>query len=321
MLRDPIGSGEVIPSSRSAQGTGTVEWLTVSGAEARAWARQTTSSMPFAPLLARTLRDAASRTPPVIVVRGLPFSPEAPMTPYEGGVDLPASRLTIRNLLAVVTCLGLHPVAYAGECASVLHTVCPEAKSRGKFSSRGFDAALPFHTDYADRPIDEPVTDRSPAAAALVFAVERAEPSVPMECASVSRLLAQLSPEDIRIGRAEEFRVDVPDIFGGGSPRLRRLILPDGRIRLNLAKMTGETARAKQVLGKIHDILSDNHLVEQIHVRRGDIVVMNNQRAIHRRASFTPRWDATDRYFIRMSAVRDPGAGLPADPLRPWMWL
>jgi hypothetical protein len=47
---------------------------------------------------------------------------------------------------------------------------------------------------------------------------------------------------------------------------------------------------------------------------------MDNQRVLHRRASFAPRWDGTDRYFIRASAVRDPLAGMPADPRRPWIW-
>ena len=53
---------------------------------------------------------------------------------------------------------------------------------------------------------------------------------------------------------------------------------------------------------------------------RGDIVVMDNQRAIHRRAVFAPRWDGADRYFIRMSAARDPLAGVAADSRRPWVW-
>ena len=92
------------------------------------------------------------------------------------------------------------------------------------------------------------------------------------------------------------------------------------RCRLNLGKMTGCTARAARLLLEIHEILSDESLVEQIHVRRGDIVVMDNQRAIHRRGVFTPRWDGADRYFIRMSAAGDARAGIAADPARPWLW-
>ena len=55
-------------------------------------------------------------------------------------------------------------------------------------------------------------------------------------------------------------------------------------------------------------------------LRRGDVVIMDNQRTLHRRGAFTPRWDGTDRYFIRMSAVHDCRTGLAADPGRPWIW-
>ena len=199
------------------------------------------------------------------------------------------------------------------------------AAASGEVSSRGFDAALPFHTDYADRPIDEPVRDQSPAAAVLAFAVERADTATPMQCLPVRVLLSGLSPEQIDIGRSEEFTVAAPDLFGRGQPtRVRRLFLsgngPERRCRLNLGKMQGRTARASRLLREIRDILSDPALATEIDVRRGDIVVMDNQRVVHRRAAFAPRWDGADRYFIRMSAARDPHAGLAADPLRPWIW-
>jgi hypothetical protein len=195
----------------------------------------------------------------------------------------------------------------------------------GEASSHGFDAALPPHTDYADRPIDEPIRDQSPAAAALAFAVERAEPATPMRCIPASRLLSLLSPEQIAVGCLEEFAVRAPALFGGSqSGRARRLFLPNARsgvrCRLNLGTMAGLTPRASLLLHEIREILSDATNVETIHVRRGDIVIMDNQRTFHRRASFTPRWDGTDRYFIRMSAVHDCRAGLAADPWRPWIW-
>jgi hypothetical protein len=198
-------------------------------------------------------------------------------------------------------------------------------KARGEVSSHGFDAALPLHTDYADRPIDEAVRDQSPAAAVLAFAVERAEPAIPMECLPARRLLSALSPEQIHVGSLEEFAVRAPAIFGGGQPRrVRRLFLPDPRsgvrCRLNFGTMTGVTVRASRLLREIREILSDETMIERIDVRRGDIVIIDNQRTLHRRASFAPRWDGTDRYFIRMSAVRDYRAGLSSDPRRPWIW-
>jgi hypothetical protein len=249
---------------------------------------------------------------------------DAPPTPYDGAVDLETSRQAIINLHAVVGCLGLHPVAYRKESASTLHAVCPMQGARGELSSHGFDAALPLHTDYADRPIDEPVTDQSPAAAVLAFAVERAKPATPMQCIPARRLLSALSAEQIRIGRLAEFAVRAPALFGGQTARVRCLFLPgaeaDMRCRLNLGTMTGLTDRASRLLREIREILSDPAMTEAIHVRRGDIVILDNQRAIHRRAPFAPRWDGADRYLIRMSAVHDCHAGVSPDPRRPWIW-
>jgi len=273
------------------------------------------------PELVRSLRLAASQGQPVIVVRGLPAGPILPGTPYEGAVDIAASGQAIANLHAVLGCLDLHPVAYVGENVSTLHPVCPRANARGELSSRGFDRVLPFHTDYADRPIDEAIHDQSPAAAVLAFAIERAEAAVPMECAALTQLLSVLAPDDVRTGEAEDFLVHAPAIFRADpAARIRRLFLPGERGRLNLARMIGRNERAAYLLREVAAILSDPGMVEPIPVRRGDVVIMDNQRVLHRRASFAPRWDGTDRYFIRVSAVDDPRAGISADPRRPWIW-
>ncbi len=127
------------------------------------WSRRASAALERAdPSLVRSLRIAASRASPAIVVRGFPVGPIPPMTPYDGVVDLALSRQSVVNLHAVLGCLGLHPIAYARENVSTLHAVCPMANARGTASSRGFDTELPFHTDYADRPIDEPLAGQSP---------------------------------------------------------------------------------------------------------------------------------------------------------------
>jgi L-asparagine oxygenase len=273
------------------------------------------------PSLTRLLGHARADGQPVIVVRGLAVDPGPPATPYDGAVDPAASSRSIINLHAVAAVLGLHPIAYAGESASILHAVCPVRAALGEASSHGFDTALPFHTDYADRPIDVAEADQSPAASALIFAVEHAEPAIPMECVPLCRLLEALTPEQIHIGRQAEFAVRAPAIFRGGQiMRRRRLFLGDGRCRLNLGRMTGITTRAARLLDDLRSILADEAMVTRIPVRRGDIVVIDNQRAVHRRAAFTPRWDGTDRYFIRMSAVPDPARGIAADSSHPWIW-
>jgi len=292
------------------------------GLDPHPWlARALLAAQSALPSLTRSLGHARAALQSVIVVRGLPVDPSPPATAYGGAVDPAASSQSIINLHAAAAALGLYPIAYAGESASILHAVCPVRAALGETSSHGFDTALPFHTDYADRPIDVAEADQSPAAAALIFAVEHAEPAIPMECITLWRLLGALTPEQIHIGRQAEFAVRPPAIFRGGQvTRTRRLFLADGRCRLNLGRMTGITARAARLLDDLRTILADDAMVTRIPVRRGDIVVIDNQRAIHRRAAFTPRWDGTDRYFIRMSMVPDPARGIAIDSSRPWIW-
>jgi hypothetical protein len=198
-------------------------WLTMDGPSSRAFAEMTHAA-PDAdaaaaldragPGFTRLLRSAAAAKSPVIVARGLFADPVPPVTPYDGVVDPKASRRAMLNLRAILGSLGLHPIAYEGESTAVVHAVCPTIGARGQLSSRGFDAALPFHTDYADRPIDEPVSDRSPAAAVLGFVVERAEVATPMEvvpgASAVRRLVGGTNPRGssgrVRRSRARAVR-------------------------------------------------------------------------------------------------------------------
>ena len=201
------------------------------------------------PALVGSLRRAAARASPVLVLRGLPVAVAPPPTPYDGVVDVSLSRRSIINLHAVAAVLGLHPIAYVGENASTLHAVCPTTRARGQASSRGFDTALPFHTDYADRPIDEATVDQSPAASALLFAVERAEPATPMQCAvaqvavlAVIETNPRWMPRRIRGQRSRHFwrrsdHANPPSV----SPR--------HRVRLSLPSQSGQDDREHSARG------------------------------------------------------------------------
>jgi len=278
------------------------------------------------PELAHALRAAAASEVPAIVVRGLPAEATPAATPYGGLIDLNESRQAIINLYGVIECLGLTPIAYETEDVSILHAVAPRPDAGGLEASIGFDKKLPFHTDYADRPMTEAVTDLSPAAHALAFAVERPEPLVPMECLPVTKVVDQLTEAEKSVAQQEAFEILAPDIFRSQRrPCARPLLIADGNggfyCRLNLAKTTPVTAAARSLVSRLHNLLAETQALP-IGVLRGDIVVFHNSRVLHRRSSFRPRWDGTDRYFIRMSLVRRGSRqrGLARDPARPWLW-
>jgi len=70
--------------------------------------------------------------------------------------------------------------------------------------------------------------------------------------------------------------------------------------------MRGDSTAATNVVRAIVDVYyRDRHT----HVfAPGDIMIVDNRRAVHGRSGYTPRYDGLDRFLIRCFAVRDLGA-------------
>jgi hypothetical protein len=296
------------------------------------WLRGSATAMAAAlPQVFAALAAAARDAEPAILLRGLAADAVAPATPYDGRVDVQATRQSIVNVFAVIAAMGLHPVCYAAENMSLLHAVVPSRERADQLSSRGFRRPLPWHSDYADRPFPgpfagkEPVLDASPIACVLAFSIVRDEPGVPMEYVETAAALAELTPAEIRTAMTEAFATAAPSIFGGKPvARLRRLIAEDGKggllARFNQATMSGQTPAATALLARIGEILEQSAPAVELEVQRGDVVVFNNLKVLHRRSAFAPRFDGTDRYFIRVGATTEFAAGIPANEDRPWIW-
>nr|WP_231289114.1 hypothetical protein [Rickettsia amblyommatis] len=56
-----------------------------------------------------------------------------------------------------------------------------------------------------------------------------------------------------------------------------------------------------------------------IYVTSGDIVVLSNKTVLHKRDSYSPKWDGQDRYFIRIYSVKDINQGILANAPQPWI--
>lgn len=55
---------------------------------------------------------------------------------------------------------------------------------------------------------------------------------------------------------------------------------------------------AKQALAELSDALDE--VTEPVHLRPGDLLIVDNYRTTHARTPFTPRWDGKDRWLHRM---------------------
>jgi hypothetical protein len=66
--------------------------------------------------------------------------------------------------------------------------------------------------------------------------------------------------------------------------------------------MRGTTPRAIAALSALHDAVK--HSTQQVVLAAGDILVIDNHRAVHGRTPFAPRYDGTDRWLKRALVVQ-----------------
>jgi agmatinase len=249
-----------------------------------------------------------------LLLRGLPHDEaELPATPTSSPPPSERELLAMEAWLALVgRRLGL-PTGYRElRAGAVYHDVYP-APGAHDLSSESSKVLLDFHTEMAyhrDQPHHVLLAcsraDHAGRAATLVGSVRRAIALLPD--ADRAELLARPVPCQVDISFRGEAAdpgpsARVPVLYGDpGDPCLaydRELLAPD-------------TTRAKEALAALSGALDE--VTEAVHLRPGDLLVVDNFRSTHARTAFTPRWDGRDRWLHRMY-IRTPGQLTgPAEP-------
>jgi L-asparagine oxygenase len=67
--------------------------------------------------------------------------------------------------------------------------------------------------------------------------------------------------------------------------------------------MTGTTQRANILIQDICNIYYKNRV--EYSLEPGDIILIDNRRAVHGRSSYSPKYDGTDRFLIRCFSTLD----------------
>lgn len=240
-----------------------------------------------------------------LLLRGLPYdADELPDTPT-GRPSPTRELLAMEAWLALIGCrLGL-PTGYRElRGGAIYHDVHPTPGAPA-LSAGSSKVLLDFHTEMAyhrDQPHHVLLAcsraDHENRAATLVGSVRRAVPL--LTDADRAELLAHPVPCQVDIS----FRGDaadpgplarVPVLYGDpDDPCLgydRELLVPD-------------TDRAKEALAALSGALDE--VTEAVHLRPGELLVVDNFRSTHARTAFTPRWDGRDRWLHRMY-IRTPG--------------
>jgi L-asparagine oxygenase len=148
----------------------------------------------------------------------------------------------------------------------------------------------------------------------ISLACAREHPGADTYVLPVGAILPALTDSEIALlkeplwvtGVDESFRVGGHDFLKGD----RRGPMPilegdddDLGITLDQDLMSGTTDEATKVMEKLYEIYRTHRLRHTL--KRGELLLLDNRRAVHGRSPFKPRFDGTDRFVIRSFVVKD----------------
>ena len=143
----------------------------------------------------------------------------------------------------------------------------------------------------------------------VVLLCLRSDPQAATTYADVADIVVHLSNEHLAALQTNEFVTSIdPSFMSNGEPDAQVHVIPltttgEGwSLIYDQLLMRGTTPRAIAALSALHDAVK--HTTQQVVLAAGDIMVIDNHRAVHGRTPFAPRYDGTDRWLKRALVVQ-----------------
>jgi L-asparagine oxygenase len=238
-----------------------------------------------------------------LLISGLPLG-EVPATPPTPTSPTGKDHATELLLLTVARRLG-HPVGYRPEHGGdLVQNIVPVRQSAQRQISTSSKVTLMFHTEAAFHP-------HRPRY--LLLLCLRGDEAAATTLASARALLPHLTEAERAVLFEPRFRTAVDESYLHGAPNRLGPPLPVFRgdperpsMVFDADLMVGVDAEADTALRHLAQLVGDHHL--SVVLRAGDLLVVDNDVAVHGRTPFTPRFDGTDRWLQRAFVVTDLGA-------------
>lgn len=186
-------------------------------------------------------------------------------------------------------------VGFLQESAGLLwQQIVPRQDHADLQTSLGYRTRLEYHTETAFHP--------NRPAFLLLFALRGDRDGAASTLyTSVDDLLEFLEPEDLAELFLPQFRLGIDASFGGGTMPSPAAVLEETggavRLRYDADLMHARTDAAARALARIKLVAVARQ--RSVVLEAGDMLVVDNRRAIHGRSSFTPRHDGLDRWLQR----------------------
>lgn len=252
------------------------------------------------PELVETLIDFTEFGNGALLLRGLEVGPIGPTPDSPHGAQTPHTLLA-RETAVVLSALG-RLVGYRPECGGELvQTLVPTRADRYRQTSTSSGAPLEIHTEQSGNLTTKPDF--------IALGCLRGDPNAATLLLSGRTIQRHLSNDTVRLLREEAYltRLDPSFIDGGATDETRGPVSvlsgswSDPTVNYDEDLMRGMTEAHDAALTELKGVWDKHH--EQVVLQPGDILIMDNSRAVHGRSVFHPQWDGSDRWLCRAQVL------------------
>ena len=240
---------------------------------------------------------AKSHPSGALLLRAMPVG-DVPATPAQPTAPTLKDTVSERSLLAVATLLG-EPVGYKPELGGrLIQNLVPTRANQDRQTSTSSAVPLLFHTETAFHPY-------RPAYLALLCL--RGDPSADTTLSSIHEVWPHLSLRTRDVLFEPRFRTAIDESFLNGRDNALGAPMPVLRDRTNPTMvfdedlMVGTDAEASAALAELGAATSACHA--RLNLSAGDLLIIDNARAVHGRSPYTPRFDGSDRWLQRTFVI------------------
>lgn len=256
---------------------------------------------------ATMLRSAAPGATSAITLIPKYFTGVVPPTPLVADTETDACPSATRALLRFADDIG-RAVGYDREQnGRHIQDIFPVKSSERAQVSTSSKVMLGSHTETAFHP-------HKPRYVVLLCL--RGDANAATTYADVHEIVQHLSDEAVDVLQIGEFVTTVdPSFMTKGEPDARVTVTPltkkqSGWVLVyDELLMSGTSTRAANALAELH--VAVKRATKQVVLADGDLLVIDNDRAVHGRTPFIPRYDGTDRWLKRALVV----TSLPTDDI------
>jgi L-asparagine oxygenase len=256
---------------------------------------------------------ADPHAPAALLISGLPVDLDLPPTPDKPSLPpYKSGNVSDHSLLFIALLLG-EPVGYQAEKdGRLVQDVFPVRSQRDTPSNESWGAPLGFHTELVFSPSapEQPFHVAAPDFVLLLALRCSAERSAATLFVEAKDVCGRLSTRHLACLREANFRLLAPYSFTRSEDGSRPLSAPVPILRGppdapslafdSACGVRAVSAEAADAFSALVQACEDPGIQQQVRLRPGDLLALNNNRCLHARTAFKALFDGQDRWLQRV---------------------